>query len=61
MIDTDSGPRSEVCRPPRRVPDLNPYLYLRLDPPHSSERYQEAIKAANFGRGRLHCGRYRIG
>ena len=47
MIDTDSGRGLKYADRPDIYPDLNPYLYLRLDPPHSSERYQEAIKAAN--------------
>ena len=47
MIDTDSGRGLKYADRPDVYPDLNPYLYLRLDPPHSSERYQEAIKAAN--------------
>ena len=48
MIDTDSGRGLKYADRPDIYPDLNPYLYLRLDPPHSSERYQEAIKAANL-------------
>ena len=47
MIDTDSGRGLKYADRPDVYPDLNPYLYLRLDPPHSSERYQEAIKAAS--------------
>ena len=47
MIDTDSGRGLKYADRVDVYPDLNPYLYLRLDPPHSSERYQEAIKAAN--------------
>ena len=48
MIDTDSGRGLKYSDRPDIYPDLCPYLYLRLDPPHSSERYQEAIKAANL-------------
>ena len=40
-------PRSQVCRPPRRLPRPEPLLVSETRPPHSSERYQEAIKAAN--------------
>ena len=47
MIDTDSGRGLKYADRPDVYPNLCPYLYLRLDPPHSSERYQEAIKAAN--------------
>ena len=47
MIDTDSGRGLKYADRPDVYPDLCPYLYLRLDPPHSSERYQEAIKAAS--------------
>ena len=48
MIDTDSGRGLKYADRPDVYPDLCPYLYLRLDPPHSSDRYQEAIKAANL-------------
>ena len=47
MIDTDSGRGLKYADRPDVYPNLCPYLYLRLDPPHSSERYQEAIKAAS--------------
>ena len=46
MIDTDSGRGLKYADRPDVYPDLNPYLYLNLKPPHSSERYQAAIKAA---------------
>ena len=46
MIDTDSGRGLKYADRPDLYPDLTPYQYLRLDAPHSSARYQAAIKAA---------------
>ena len=61
MIDTDSGRGLKYADRPDVYPDLNPYLYLRLDPPAFLRTLPGSDQGRLHCRGRLHCGRYRIG